>query len=197
MAGFAISGLFWVASNRQNSQLDPGVKVLWAAIVPLGIAPLLYGEIAGELNCNVVAAVSPLPSLRLSIGVLGIFYALAELLLSGNRDDDAPSYDPEPMTPSGHQLNLVQDRQFAYGSVLVVGTLATIGVMTGNLSLLRTFSTDDTLAIVWRTLTRHRDLIAVTDDSSANVSNASSVTSNRHFFRVMRLAASVSKTKLT
>lgn len=82
LAGFAVSGLVWVAAADRMELPDPpvGVMGLWGAIVPLVLATLLFAEVSGEAACDRAMVGTTVASTLLTIGTVSVVIALGHLL---------------------------------------------------------------------------------------------------------------------
>ncbi len=82
LAGFSLSGLFWISSTEKSERLTRASSVLgvYASLVPLVVATLLFGELSGELDCARSALAAPPASLLLTVGAVGVFVSLGQLL---------------------------------------------------------------------------------------------------------------------
>lgn len=88
LAGFALSGLIWIASgskSERSTKALPAAGIL-STIVPLITATLLFAELSGEQNCKNAFVLMPIASLLLAFGTVALLISLSQLL--GSLFDD-------------------------------------------------------------------------------------------------------------
>jgi len=74
--------LLWISSTDQSARAAKSSAVVgvWASLVPLVLATLLFGEVAGEFDCERAAMEVPVASLLLTVGAVSLFVSLGRLL---------------------------------------------------------------------------------------------------------------------
>lgn len=91
LAGFAVSGLMWIASSdpEQRSAKSPAALGVLVTLLPLVGATLFYSEISGEDLCDRAYVGTFVASFMLTIGTVLLLIMLA-LLLDGLFNDQGP-----------------------------------------------------------------------------------------------------------
>lgn len=82
LAGFSVSGLLWISGGEQAARLSKsiGVTGIWASLVPLILAVLLFGENEGEQLCGRAMVNTAVASTLLTIGTVSVILSLTHLL---------------------------------------------------------------------------------------------------------------------
>jgi hypothetical protein len=120
LTGFAISGLVWIGATDRARKSPWSVVLLFASVVPLASAALLYAEVGAEELCGRQVSAIPIPSFLLALGAAGVFTAMFNLL-----HDDVRSTVYELAAKACLQTVLL---------------LASFSVLTGSISLTANFS---------------------------------------------------------
>lgn len=82
LAGFSLSGLLWISSSAQTDRISKSSAVvgIWASLVPLVLATLLFAEIQGDAKCEQALIETQIALLLLTIGTVTLFVSLGQLL---------------------------------------------------------------------------------------------------------------------
>jgi uncharacterized membrane protein YiaA len=82
LAGFSLSGLLWISSGSKELRLQrsSGVLGIWASLVPLLLATLMFSEIQGDSECDQAAAETSVALLLMVVGTVTVFASLGAML---------------------------------------------------------------------------------------------------------------------
>lgn len=82
LAGFSLSGLLWISSSAQPDRIGrtSAVVSIWASLVPLVLATLMFAEIEGEAKCDQAVIEVTVALLLFTVGAVSLFVSLGQLL---------------------------------------------------------------------------------------------------------------------
>jgi hypothetical protein len=79
---FSLSGLLWISSNPESDRVSKSIAVvgIWASLIPLVLATLMFAEIEGDAKCDQAMVELEVAWLLLIMGTVYLFVSLEQLL---------------------------------------------------------------------------------------------------------------------